>query len=93
VAKGTKGFTSEKMSGKMSCRMVQNGALNFDNVFVPDSDRLPKADDFKTASLGSLYIGRIYVIFLALGGTAACIELALDYAQKRYQFDKQIGSF
>jgi len=77
----------------MTCRLVQNGELSFENVFIPDSDKLPKADDFKTASLSSLYIGRMYVTFMTLGAASGCLREALAYIKKRQQFGKPIGSF
>jgi len=77
----------------MSCRLVQNGELTFGNVFIPDSDKLPKADDFKTASLSSLYIGRMYVTFMIIGCANGCLREALAYVKKRQQFGKPIGSF
>jgi alkylation response protein AidB-like acyl-CoA dehydrogenase len=67
----------------MSCRLVQNGELTFENVFIPDSDKLPKADDFKTASSSSLYIGRMYVTFLSIGAAFGCLREALAYIKKR----------
>jgi len=76
----------------MTCRLVQNGELRFENVFIPDEDRLPKADDFKTASLSSLYIGRMYVTFMTMGGGLGALRDAIDYIKQNKQFDKSIGS-
>jgi acyl-CoA oxidase len=77
----------------MTCRLVQNGELRFENVFIPDSDRLPKADDFKTASLSSLYIGRMYVTFMTMGGGLGALRDTLDYIKNNPQFDKSSGPF
>lgn len=46
LTKGSKGLVTQKMEGKMSCRMTQNTDIFMDKVFVPDHNRLTKATDF-----------------------------------------------
>ena len=46
VEKGSQGLTTTKMEGKYATRATQNAIIKLDNVFVPDKNRLAKADDF-----------------------------------------------
>ena len=46
VQKGSEGLRTEKMEGKMSCRMTQNTNIYMENVFVPTNLRLTKGTDF-----------------------------------------------
>lgn len=40
VKKGAQGLKCTKIENKIALRMVQNGDIVLDNVFVPDEDRL-----------------------------------------------------
>ena len=46
MTKGSKGLRTEKMLGKMACRMTQNTEIYMDNVFIPANMRLTKGTDF-----------------------------------------------
>ena len=46
VTKGSKGLSTTTIQNKYALRMVQNGNIFMKDVFVPDNNRLTKADSF-----------------------------------------------
>jgi glutaryl-CoA dehydrogenase len=92
VEKGTDGFSSAQIHGKMSLRASDTGELILDNVKIPDSCRLPGAKGL-TAALLCLNQARYGIAWGAVGAAAACYDHALKYAQEREQFDKPIAGF
>jgi len=92
VRKDNPGYQVEKMKGKMSLRIVQNGLITLANCLVPESDRMPHANSFKdTANV--LRMTRAGVAWMAVGCARGAYENALDYTRKREQFGKPIASF
>jgi len=92
VRKGTPGYVVEKIKGKLSLRIVQNGLITLENCIVQESDRLPFANSFKdTANI--LRMTRAGVAWMAVGCARGAYENALDYTRKREQFGKPIASF
>jgi len=92
VRKDNPGYKVEKMKGKMSLRIVQNGLITLDNCLIPESDRMPHANSFKdTANV--LRMTRAGVAWMAVGCARGAYENALDYTRKREQFGKPIASF
>lgn len=92
VEKGTTGFSSAKIEGKIALRTVQNADLTFENVRVPEADRLQNINSFRdTAEV--LRATRGGVAWQALGVSIRAYELARDYATTRVQFGKPIASF
>ena len=49
VKKGTKGFETSKIEGKIALRCVQNADITLTNCFVPDSARLPGVNSFQVS--------------------------------------------
>jgi acyl-CoA oxidase len=93
VEKGSKGLTTKKIENKYALRMVQNADIFMENVFVPDNNKLAKADDFATGTNKILEHSRIKVCWAAVGIAAGAYEAALKYAMERKQFGKPIASF
>jgi acyl-CoA oxidase len=50
VRKGAPGLKATKIENKIGLRMVQNGDIVFNKVFVPEEDRLPGITSFKDIS-------------------------------------------
>lgn len=50
MKKGTPGYRATKIENKIGLRMVQNGDIVMNDVFVPDEDRLPGINSFKDTS-------------------------------------------
>jgi len=61
VEKGMPGFKSSKIEGKMSLRGVQNANLTFDDVFIPDRNKLTYATNFEKSAGSVLLSSRMAV--------------------------------
>lgn len=92
VERGMKGFTTNVIHGKYSLRASDTGELVFDEVRVPESNRLPGARGLK-APLGCLNQARYGIAWGVVGAASDCYDTALRYAGQRCQFDKPIASF
>ncbi|MBD3225485.1 MAG: acyl-CoA dehydrogenase [Caldithrix sp.] len=88
----SKGFTAKAIEGKYSLRASDTGEMSFDDVFVPEENRLPLAKGLK-APLSCLSEARYGIAWGAIGSAMACYDESLNYAQTRIQFDKPIGAF
>ena len=92
VEKGTPGFSTTKMEGKLALRMVQNADIVLDDCVVDEDHRLARADSFAdTADV--LRLTRGGVAWGSVGCMRAAYELALAYAREREQFGRPIGAF
>lgn len=92
VEKDNPGMRTEKQQDKMALRTVQNALITLKDCEVAENDRLQQAQSFKdTAQV--LKATRAGVAWQAVGIARGAYELALAYAQKRYQFGKPIASF
>jgi len=92
VEKGTKGFTAPETKGKWSLRASVTSELVLDDVRVPDSHRLPKAEGLK-APLSCLTQARYGIAWGAVGAAMACFEEALNYSKDRIVFNKPLAGF
>jgi len=86
------GFTAPEMHGKLSLRASVTSELAFDDVRVPDANRLPEVQSLK-GPLSCLNEARYGIAWGVVGAARACFEAALDYAMTRKQFDQPIASF
>lgn len=92
VRAGTPGYAVEKIEGKISLRMVENGLITLSDCRVPDRDRLQNTGGWRTTA-DVLRLTRAGVAWQGVGCAAGAYELALAYAQQRKQFGKAIGEF
>ncbi|MGD1158512.1 MAG: acyl-CoA dehydrogenase family protein [Terriglobia bacterium] len=86
VEKGTPGYTSQDIKGKWSLRASVTSTLSLQDVRVPASSVLPKAQGMK-APLSCLTQARYGIGWGALGAAMACYNESLEYAKVRKQFD------
>ncbi|MDW8159316.1 MAG: acyl-CoA dehydrogenase family protein [Bacteroidia bacterium] len=93
IEKGTPGFRSGKKENKLGMRASETAELIFENVRIPDSQRLGQVGDGFKQAMKVLDGGRISIAALSLGIAKGAFETALKYAQERQQFDKPIASF
>ncbi|MBZ5610324.1 MAG: acyl-CoA dehydrogenase family protein [Acidobacteriia bacterium] len=92
VEKGTRGFTSSDIHGKMSMRMSVTSSLALSDVRVPNSAMLPCAKGLK-GPLGCLTQARYGIGWGVVGSAMDCYETARQYSILRKQFDdKPIAS-
>ncbi|MCZ4080010.1 acyl-CoA dehydrogenase family protein [Rhodococcus sp. H36-A4] len=75
---------------KMGQRAIVCRELFFDDVFVPDEDRLGDEGQGFIGLMKTFDISRIVLGAAAVGSARAAYEFALDYARNRTQFGKPI---
>ena len=92
VEKGMKGFSAPEIKHKLSLRASVTGELIFEDVEVPEENRLPKAKGLKYP-LMCLTQARYGIGWGALGAAIDCYLTAVDYAKTRIQFDVPIARF
>jgi len=88
-----KGFSIGAHEKKMGIRGSSTVTLLFDDVEVPEENRLgPEGVGFKIA-MRALDGGRIGIGSQAVGIMLACLEASTKYALDRAQFGKPLGDF
>ena len=92
VPRGTKGFTTQDIHGKLSLRASVTSELLLDDVRLPADAVLPGVSSLK-GPLSCLNEARFGIVFGAVGAARACYESALSYALEREQFGQPIASF
>jgi len=75
----------------MGVRGIYNGAVRFDNVLVPVTDRLGEEGEGLRRALESLTVGRLTLPAACLGSLKQCLWLARSRAHQRVQYDRPIG--
>jgi glutaryl-CoA dehydrogenase len=92
VERGTKGFTTSDLHGKLSMRASVTSSLAFADCRVPASAMLPAARGLK-GPLGCLSQARYGIGWGVIGAAMDCFETARSYSVTRKQFDdKPIAS-
>ena len=93
VERKTDGFTSKPIKDKLGIRGSDTAELYFDDVVVPEENRLgAEGEGFKIA-LRVLDRSRPGVGAQALGIAAGALEYAVKYAKERQQFGHPIADF
>lgn len=92
VEKGMKGFTAPETKLKWSLRSSVTSELVLDEVRVPDSSRMPKAESLK-APLSCLTQARYGIAWGGVGAAMACFDEALNYAKTRMVFNKPLAGY
>jgi len=91
VPTGTPGFTAQEVHRKMSLRASVTSALFFDNVRVPDANRLPNVKGLK-GPLGCLTQARYGITWGPIGAAIACYSEALEYSRERILFGRPVAA-
>ena len=91
LEKGMPGFTAQEIKHKMSLRASVTSALFFDNVRVPDANRLPNVKGLK-GPLGCLTQARYGITWGPIGAAIACLDEALRYSKERILFDRPVAA-
>ncbi|HMO17084.1 MAG TPA: acyl-CoA dehydrogenase family protein [Oligoflexia bacterium] len=92
VEKGAKGFIQLEMKHKLSLRASHTGELIFEDLEIPEENKLPLATGLR-APFSCLESARFGIIWGALGAAEDCYQVALDYAKNRVQFSKPIAAY
>lgn len=86
------GFSTPKMSHKLSLRASLTGEIILEDCFVPEANLLPGVEGLK-GPLKCLTQARYGISWGALGAALSCFETAQRYACERTQFGKPIAAF
>ena len=91
VEKGMDGFSTQDIPRKMSLRASSTGALFFDDVRVPEGNRLAGVAGLK-GPLGCLTQARFGISWGPIGAAIACLDEALRYAKERELFGRPLAA-
>ena len=92
VPRGTPGFTTQDIHGKLSLRASTTSELLLDDVRLPAEAVLPHATSLRGA-LSCLTEARYGIVWGAAGAARACLEAAIAYSTERVQFGRPIAGF
>jgi acyl-CoA oxidase len=91
VKKGAPGYKATKIENKIGLRMVQNGDIVMEDVFVPDEDRLPGINSFQDTNK-VLAVSRIMVAWQPVGIAMGVYDVCHRYLQERKQFGAPLAA-
>ncbi|HZV37990.1 MAG TPA: acyl-CoA dehydrogenase family protein [Pseudoxanthomonas sp.] len=91
LEKGMPGFSAQEIKHKMSLRASVTSALFFDNVRVPDANRLPNVKGLK-GPLGCLTQARYGITWGPIGAAIACLDEVLGYTKERILFERPVAA-
>jgi len=93
VEKNFPGFAVAQKLEKMGLRGSPTGELVFTDCRVPVANLVGDENTGVAVTMSGLDLERVIVAFSALGTAERCLELAIDYAGQRKQFNQPIGEF
>ena len=93
LEKGMKGFSQRPLHGKLGMRSSDTAELIFEDVHVPDAQRIGEVNGGFIDTLKILDKGRITIGALAVGLGRGALEESIAYAQERKAFGKPIADF
>lgn len=93
VEKGTAGFTIEKINEIMGFENIQNGVLDFQDVFVPKDNVIGEEGDGWKVMTSGLNFERTLICAQSIGWMGELLRNVVPYAQRRVQFGKRTIDF
>lgn len=91
VETDSEGFEARDIHAKMSLRASVTSELYFDNVRIPDSNRLPNVKGLK-GPLSCLSQARYGITWGPIGSAIACLSEAIDYTGDRELFKRPLSA-
>ena len=91
VERGTKGFSTPKIEGKVSLRASVTGEIVLDNAFVPEENLLPNVSGLK-GPFGCLNKARFGIAWGVMGTAEFCWHAARQYTLDRKQFGRPLAA-
>ncbi len=91
VERGTKGFSTPKIEGKLSLRASVTGEVVLDNAVVPEANLLPNAKGL-AGPFGCLNRARYGIAWGAMGAAEFCWQQARQYVLDRKQFGRPLAA-
>jgi glutaryl-CoA dehydrogenase len=91
VERGTKGFSTPKIEGKLSLRASITGEIVLDGALIPDDNLLPNVKGL-AGPFGCLNGARYGISWGAIGAAEFCWHAARQYALDRKQFGRPLAA-
>lgn len=91
IEKGMPGFDAPEIHSKMSLRASVTSELYFDNVRVPEANRLPNVVGLK-GPLGCLTQARYGITWGPIGSAIACLKEVIGYTADRNLFGRPLAA-
>ena len=91
VERDFEGFETKDIHAKMSLRASITSELYFDNVRIPEANRLPNVIGLK-GPLSCLSQARYGITWGPIGSAQACLKEALDYTSDRLLFERPLAA-
>jgi len=91
VERGTEGFSTPKIEGKVSLRASVTGEIVLDNAFVPEENLLPNVSGLK-GPFGCLNKARYGIAWGVMGSAEFCWHAARQYTLDRKQFGRPLAA-
>ena len=91
VERGTKGFSTPKIEGKLSLRASVTGEIVLENCVVPEENLLPNVKGL-AGPFGCLNMARYGIAWGAMGAAEFCWHRARQYVLDRKQFGKPLAA-
>lgn len=93
VDRESEGVSVGKTENKMGIRLSNTSEVVFDNVFVPEENRLGEEGTGWMTCMKTLDYSRPMIAALAVGTAQGAYDHAVEYSKMRTQFGKPISSF
>jgi len=91
VERGSQGFSTPKIEGKMSLRASITGEIVLEDCFVPEANLLPDGSGL-AGPFGCLNKARYGISWGAMGAAEFCWHAALKYVLERKQFGRPLAA-
>jgi glutaryl-CoA dehydrogenase len=91
VERGTKGFETPKVEGKLSLRTSVTGEIVLQDAFVPEDNMLPNVSGL-AGPFGCLNMARYGIAWGAMGAAEFCWHAARQYTLDRKQFNRPLAA-
>ncbi len=91
VERGMPGFSTGTLHGKLGIRAGNTGLLSFEDLFVPEENRLGEEGEGFLIAMSAIDQGRYTVAAGAVGLAQACLDASVKYAHERQTFGEEIG--
>jgi alkylation response protein AidB-like acyl-CoA dehydrogenase len=93
IDKGSKGLIYGKNERKMGMRGCVNSHLFFEDLVVPEKNRIGNEGDGLSSMMMAFETGRVLTAAQAVGLAQGAIDEAVKYAKERVQFGRPIAGF
>src|SRR5215216_4485598 len=91
VERGTKGFSTPKVDGKLSLRTSVTGEIVLEDAVIPEENLLPNVSGL-AGPFGCLNMARFGIAWGAMGAAEFCWHRARQYVLDRKQFGRPLAA-